>query len=56
MDVYCGRMRNRWIVTVGILLLGGHSRAASKLHVVSFGKWTSVKWMVGADEETPRLN
>lgn len=27
--------------------------AASKQHVVSFGKWTTVKWLVGEDENRP---
>jgi hypothetical protein len=37
---------------VGLLLLGGIAVAASKPHVVAFGKWTTVKWMVGEDEHT----
>jgi hypothetical protein len=34
------------------LFFGGVGVAASKPHVVSFGKWTTVKWMVGEEERT----
>ena len=34
------------------LLLGRIGLAAPKQHVVAFGKWTTVKWMVGQDERT----
>jgi len=37
---------------VSLLLFGGIAVAASKPHVVSFGKWMTVKWMVGEDERT----
>ena len=37
---------------VCMLLLGGIALAASKPHVVAFGKWATVKWMVGDDEHT----
>lgn len=35
---------------VSCLLFGGIALAASKPHVVAFGKWTTVKWAVGEDE------
>ena len=35
-----------------VLLLGRIGLAAPKQHVVAFGKWTTVKWMVGEDEST----
>lgn len=35
-----------------LLLLGRIAVAAPKPHVVAFGKWTTVKWMVGEDERT----
>jgi len=33
------------------ILLAGGTYAAAKPHVVSFGKWQSVKWFVGATQE-----
>jgi hypothetical protein len=33
-------------------LLGRIGLAAPKQHVVAFGKWTTIKWMVGEDERT----
>jgi hypothetical protein len=35
---------------VCLLLLGRIGLAAPKQHVVAFGRWTTVKWMVGEDE------
>jgi hypothetical protein len=40
-------------ISIGFLLLVAAAAAASKPHVVSFGKWTTVKWYSGADENTP---
>jgi hypothetical protein len=37
---------------VCLLLLGRIAVAAPKPHVVAFGKWTTIKWMVGEDEHT----
>ena len=37
---------------VCLLSLGRIAVAAPKPHVVAFGKWTTVKWMVGEDERT----
>lgn len=37
---------------VCLLLLAGSALAAPKQHVVGFGKWMTVKWMVGEDEHT----
>jgi hypothetical protein len=34
------------------LLLGRIGLAAPRQHVVAFGKWTTVKWLVGQDERT----
>lgn len=34
------------------LLLLGIGLAAPRRHVVSFGKWATVKWMAGEDERT----
>ncbi|MEP6642994.1 MAG: hypothetical protein ABJA69_00755 [Acidobacteriaceae bacterium] len=45
-------MRHDLTLVFLILLFACDSKAASKPHVVSFGKWTSVKWMVGTDENT----
>jgi hypothetical protein len=35
-----------------VVLLGRIGLAAPKPHTVVFGKWTTVKWMVGEDERT----
>ena len=35
---------------VGIVLLAGAALGAPNLHAVNFGKWTTIKWCVGADE------
>jgi hypothetical protein len=40
------------MLLVCLLLLGGIGMAASRQHVIAFGKWTTVKWMVGEDERT----
>ena len=37
---------------VCLVLLGRIGLAAPKPHVVAFGKWTTVKWLVGEDERT----
>src|SRR5229473_2915625 len=37
---------------VCVVLLGPFGLAAPKQHTVVFGKWTTVKWMVGDDERT----
>jgi hypothetical protein len=34
-----------------LALCGTHTLALPKLHVISFGKWTVVKWSVGPDEK-----
>jgi hypothetical protein len=35
------------------VLLAPAALAATKPHAVTFGKWTTVKWMVGPDEDQP---
>jgi hypothetical protein len=34
----------------GLVLLASPASGAAKPHVVSFGKWTTIKWCVGPDE------
>jgi hypothetical protein len=36
-----------------ILLLNSIALAAAKPHTISFGKWTTVKWMIGPNEDQP---
>ena len=36
-----------------IVVLTGTVIAATRPHVITFGKWTSVKWLAGADETSP---
>ncbi len=45
-------MRCSWVLVLGTwLLLHLPANAAAKPHVISFGKTTTVKWLVGLDEE-----
>src|SRR5215471_9056818 len=43
-------MRNFFLLSATVLLLAGITNAASKPHVISFAKWTTVKCFVGPDE------
>jgi hypothetical protein len=36
-----------------IIVLAGTAMAAAKAHVITFGKSTQVRWLAGADENTP---
>jgi hypothetical protein len=38
---------------VSVLLLSSFAAGAPKQHVVTFEKWTTVKWMAGNDENIP---
>ncbi len=38
---------------VFLFLLGSSALAAPKVHAVAFGKWTTIKWMIGANEDQP---
>ena len=40
-------------VLCSIIVLAGTARAAAKPHVITFGKSTQVRWLAGADENTP---
>ena len=44
-------MRHPLYVLLGYLLLATTALGAPKPHVVSFGKWTAVKWFVGPGED-----
>jgi hypothetical protein len=46
-------MKIRWILT--ITFLAGSAIAASKPHVVVFGKWTSIKWQALDDSTAQNL-
>lgn len=47
-------MRMRLTLTISLLLLLlTTAHAAPKPHVISFGKWTTVKWFAGPDEGQP---
>jgi hypothetical protein len=44
-------MRSRFVLIVlGLLLFTTSALGTTKLHAVSFGKWTSIKWCVGPNE------
>jgi hypothetical protein len=43
-------MRNYLHVVLGLALLSAPVAGATKPHVISFGKWTAIKWFVGPDE------
>lgn len=36
-----------------VLLLNAPALAAAKAHTIAFGKWTTVKWMIGSNEDQP---
>jgi len=36
-----------------ILILNSSALAAAKPHTVTFGKWTTVKWMIGSSDDQP---
>src|SRR5437764_10514042 len=40
-------------VLCSIIVLAGAAMAAAKPHVITFGKSTQVRWLAGADENTP---
>jgi len=40
-------------VLCSIIVLSGTAMAAAKPHVIAFGKSTQVRWLAGADENTP---
>src|SRR5437899_10600816 len=40
-------------VLCSIIVLAGTATAAAKPHVITFGKSTQVRWLAGADENTP---
>src|SRR5207244_12161573 len=44
--------RNTSVLCI-IIVLSGTAMAADKPHVITFGKSTQVKWLAGADENTP---
>src|SRR5258708_14653670 len=51
-SAYLGSMRIVCGLLLCIILFGRIGLAAPKQHTVVFGKWTTVKWMVGEDEHT----
>jgi hypothetical protein len=50
-----GDMRNRFHLPLfaGLLLWASAAAAVPKPHVITFGKWTPVKWLVGPAESKP---
>lgn len=44
-------MRNTLLICLFSIVLHGSVWAAPKPHVISFGKWTTVKWFVGPNED-----
>src|SRR5436309_1601371 len=40
-------------VLCSIIVLSGTAMAAAKPHVIAFGRSTQVRWLAGADENTP---
>jgi hypothetical protein len=47
------RMRSLLSLSLTTLLLATITQAATKPHIISFGKWTTVKWLAGPDESQP---
>jgi hypothetical protein len=46
-------MRSVLCILLAVCVLPGIARGVTKPHVVSFGKWTTVKWFVGAEQDKP---
>jgi len=44
-------MRSALFVLLAIFLLPRTAGGAAKPHVLNFGKWTTVKWFVGVNED-----
>jgi|HubBroStandDraft_6_1064221.scaffolds.fasta_scaffold122435_1 hypothetical protein len=47
------RMRSLLSLSLTTLLLATITQAATKPHIISFGKWTTVKWLAGPEESQP---
>jgi hypothetical protein len=52
----CNRITNCLAVVLVALLLTSSSLAATKPHVISFGKWMSVQWMVGTNVDDTQVS
>jgi hypothetical protein len=46
------RVRGLRLLTLAVLLTAV-TAAAAKIHVISFGKWTSVQWLTGSGDDKP---
>jgi hypothetical protein len=47
--------RLRWVnVLLGVILVGTGAQAASKVHVIAFGKWTAIQWFQGTGVENEK--
>jgi len=46
-------MRSALFVLLAMFLLPRTAGGAPKPHVLSFGKWTTVKWFVGVNQDKP---
>jgi hypothetical protein len=52
----CNRITNGWATLLVALLLTCSSFAATKPHVISFGKWMPVQWMVGTNGDDEQVS
>jgi hypothetical protein len=52
----CNRITNRLAALLVALLLTSSSVAATKPHVISFGKWMPVQWMVGTNGDDQQVS
>jgi hypothetical protein len=52
----CNRITNCWAALLVLLLLTSSSLAATKPHVISFGKWKPVQWMVGTNGDDKQVS
>ncbi len=41
------------LILISIVLLAGAAVAATKVHVITFGKWNSVQWFTGSADDKP---
>src|ERR1043166_1663040 len=45
---------SRFVAVISFaLLLNSSALPATKPHTIAFGKWTTVKWMIGSNEDQP---
>jgi hypothetical protein len=47
-------MRRMWLIGLGCMMAFSAAKAAGKVHVITFGKWTVVQWTPGTGVESEK--